>query len=284
MLQGPWNGVSSCVGVVWPTIDAHLDAPRDRAEERVLDLEDEREAVHDPDVRVRGVDEREVGLERRRVAKAVVDDDPRRRAARRFVRRDVERRAPGGRPRVEERALERLDGRSLDARPGVEPRHLAPERGGPERHLVEARVVLVREVPSADEREAAVHDGDLPVVALLQILDRRRAGDGAHETQLHVRAGAKALQERVRQAEGAVETVQRVDDDAHRDAPRRRRGERGLHLGADVVVHRHVDLEVDAPLGARESVEEPAARRRVVELDLDAVARDRKGPGRGIEP
>ena len=78
--------------------------------------------------------------------------------------------------------------------------------------------------------------------------------------------------------------MQRVDDDAHRDAPRRRRGERGLHLGADVVVHRHVDLEVDAPLGAREAVEEPAPRRRVIELDLDAVARDRQGARQGIEP
>ena len=142
----------------------------------------------------------------------------------------------------------------------------------------------MREVPPADECEAAVHDDDLPVVALLQVLDRRRAGDGAHQTQLHVRAGSEARQEWVRQAEGAVEAVQRVHDDAHRDAPRRRRGKRGLHPGADVVVHRHVDLEVDAPFGAREGVEEPAPRRRVVELDLDPVARDRQGARRSIEP
>ena len=225
-----------------------------------------------------------VRLERRRVAKAVVHDDPRRRAARRFLRRHVERRAPGGRPRVEERAFERLDRRAFHSGPGVEPRDLAPERAGPERHLVEARVVLVREVPSADEREGPVHDDDLPVVALFQVLDRRRADDGARQTQLHAWPGAEARQERVRQADGAMEAVQRIDDDAHRDAPRRRRGERGLHLGADVVVHRHVDLEVDAPLGARDGVEEPAPGRRVVELDVDAVARDRVGARRGIEP
>ena len=86
---------------------AHLDASRERAKERVLQLEQEREAVDDLDVRARGVDEREVGLERGRVAEAVVDDDPRRRAARRFLRRDVERRSPGVGPRVEERARER---------------------------------------------------------------------------------------------------------------------------------------------------------------------------------
>ena len=71
--------------------------------------------------------------------------------------------------------------------------------------------------------------------------------------------------------------MQRIDEHARRHAARAGGGERRFDGLADLVVERHVDLEAERPAAVRDGVEQPGARLRVVELDLDAVAADGGG-------
>ena len=80
-----------------------------------------------------------------------------------------------------------------------------------------------------------------------------------------------------------MKTVQRVDDDAHRDAARARRGQSRLDLYPHVVVQRHVDLQMDAPLALPDRLEQPQARLPVVHLDFDAVAGQKRSARRRLE-
>lgn len=135
----------------------------------------------------------------------------------------------------------------------------------------------MREVAPTDEREAAVDDHDLAMVALFEIRHRREPRHGARDAELDAGPRGEAGQDGVLGSEGAVHAVQRVDEHAHRHAARAGVAERGLDGPADLVVERHVDLHVDALYAARDPVEQPGARLGVVELDLDPVARDRRG-------
>ena len=83
-----------------------------------------------------------------------MDDDAYLRQAAGGPARHIEGSASGVGPGVEKRALQLRDGRSLNPRASVEPRHLAPGDRGRERHLVQAGVVLVREIASAEKRNA----------------------------------------------------------------------------------------------------------------------------------
>ena len=130
----------------------------------------------------------------------------------------------------------------------------------------------MREIAPADQSDRAVDDGHLAMVPLLQVLQRGHAGDRPQDAELDPGAFAEAVEHRIAHAERTVKAVQRIDDDAHGDATRAGRGQRRLDRAADVVVQRHVDLEVDALAARRDRVEQPATRLRVVELELDPVA------------
>jgi len=162
---------------------ADADPPLQGSEQRVLDLEQEWEPVDDVHVRAGALDQGDVRFDRAGIAQAVMDDDPSRRSAGRSARGDVERRAPGVLPCLQERLLEGGNCRTFDSCPGVQPRHHSPRHSGIERNLVEAAVVLVRQVPPAQQRDAAVHDDELAVVALFEILERRLAADGLPDTE-----------------------------------------------------------------------------------------------------
>jgi len=77
------------------------------------------------------------------------------------------------------------------------------------------------------------------------------------------------------QSERAVQAVQRIDEHAHGHAARRGCGQRRFHGLADVVIDRHVHLEVHAVLTAVDGLEQPVARLRVVQFHLDAIASNR---------
>ena len=190
------------------------------------------------------------------------------------------RRCPG----VQKRAIELRYGRPFHARAGVEPGHFTPARPRRQPHFVEAGVVLVRQIPPADERHLAVDHGQLPVVPLLQIVKRGRGGDGIENAKLDARPAAEALQEGISRAERSVKSVERIDDHPHRHAARTGLGQGRLDGAADVVVERHVDLQVHAALRGGDRLQEPAARPGVVQLDVDAVSGDQGRTGGGLEP
>ena len=213
-----------------------------------------------------------------------MDDDARRDRSGRRPLRDVEGEPAGRCPGVQKGAIELRHGRTFHARAGVEPGHFTPARPRRQAHFVEAGVVLVRQVPPADKRHLAVDHGQLPVVPLLQVVERRRGGDGIENAKLNARATAEALQQGIAGAERAVKPVKRVDDHSHRHAARTGLGQGRLDGASDVVVERHVDLQVHAALRGGDRLQEPAARAGVVQLELDAVSGDQGRAGRGVEP
>ena len=232
---------------------------------------------------LRGVDQGEIRLQGMRVAQAPVDHDAHLRRPDRRDLRDVERRAARVRPGLQERALERGDGGPFDARAGVEPGHLAPRRVWRERDLVEARVVLVREVAPAEQRDLVVHHDELAMIALLQVRERREARDRLRHPHFDAGPGAQTFEQRVVHAERTVEAVQRIHQQAHAHAALRRPDQRGLDLTPDVVVGHDVDLRVHASRARVDRREQPVARLPVVDLDLDAIARDARRGDRGVE-
>ena len=244
---------------------ADPDAAPQRAQERVLDLELEREADDDVDVRARGVDERKVGLERVGVAQTVVDHDARRHRAGGRGLGDVERRAADVDPGLAERALQRAHHGPFDAGAGVEPGDAPPQGARGDRLLGERRVVLVAHVAPSQQRHEPIDHDELSVVALLEVLDGRDAGHRARDANLDARGCRQPSQNRVGRAERAVEAVERIDEHAHAHAARARVGQGALDAVRDLVVCDHVGLEMDAPPAARDRPEQPVARPGVVE-------------------
>ena len=64
----------------------------------------------------------------------------------------------------------------------------------------------------------------------------------------------------------------------------RRRSQRRFQRTPHVIVERHVDLEVDALFTAFDGVQQPVARLRIVEFNLDAIAADQPAIGGDVEP
>ena len=262
--------------------DAHAAAKR--AQQRVLDLQDQREAVHGEDVRLSRVDHRHVPIERVRIAKAVMDDDARRDRSGRTRLCNVERGAARRRPGAQERPLELRHGRPFHARASVQPGDFTPARPRRQPHLVEAGVVLVRQIPPADERHLAVDHGQLPVVPPFQVVKRGRGGNGIENAELDPRSSPEAVQEGIARAERSVKSMQRVDDHPHRHAAHTGLGQGRLDGAAGAIVERHVELQVNAALRGSDRLQEPAARPGVVQLDVDPVSGDQGSTGDGLEP
>ena len=122
------------------------------------------------------------------------------------------------------------------------------------------------------------------MVALLQVLQRGRPGDRLRHAELDARAGAEPVEQRIVHAERAMKAVQRIDEHAHRDAARARRGQRRLHR------RRRRRRAPCRPGSARAAgspaigLEQPAARRRRCPAPPRCGCRRSAGAGRRIEP
>ncbi len=122
------------------------------------------------------------------------------------------------------------------------------------------------------------------MVPLLEVLQRRRARDRFRDAKLDARSRRQPVENRIVCAQRAMETMERIDEHPHRHAAGSRRGQRRLHGTPDIIVERHVDLQVDAPLARFDRRQQPAPRLLVVQFHLDAIAGDRLAGGGHIEP
>lgn len=77
--------------------------------------------------------------------------------------------------------------------------------------------------------------------------------------------------------------VQRVDQQTHVHAALGHLNQGGFDLARDVVVGCQVHLQVDAPRGRVDRLQQPAVRHDVVEFDVDAIAGDEWRGGRRFE-
>ncbi len=164
------EGLTAVGGAHVPDQGADADPAAERAQERVLELEDEREAVDHVDVRSRRVDQLAIRLERACVAEARGARPP----------------APGELSTAGGTSIENApppaavhasrNERSSAATAGPSIRAPASSHGT-SRHSdagvivtsVERGVVLVREVAPAEERELSVRDHELAMIALLEV-------------------------------------------------------------------------------------------------------------------
>ena len=94
-----------------------------------------------------------------------------------------------------------LRGGPFNACTGVEPRHGAPGYADRQRDLRKTRVVLVRQVASAHQGELPVHDDELAVVTLLQLLQGGRTRDWFRHTKLNPRPRREPIEKWIAQAE-----------------------------------------------------------------------------------